>query len=615
MLHSTSKSTIVIFLLIATGCGKKHNNHQQDEIVQSKASINEQIAPDLPVISPLHKSLRGHTGPILSVSFSSDGRFALSGAGQPCYTIRLWDVHLGREVSRHKTFNEELAHVCFGRENKEAFFADVSGNIQHWNFTTGLVSSSGSVSSIKLPSGTATHISLQQNPIGAFALRQTGRLQLFDLQSGKALYEVNAFVTNANCIKVDTTGKWGYVGDEVGQVQQWNLTSQKVERVFRPSSAKKVTSLSIADDGSRIVVTNWGDWTAFSAVDGKQISAASGPRQKKTNDTTVVANCSALSKNGSRLVIGYGDGTMRLWDITAGKLLRCFQADEVSVCSVALSPDSKMAITGGYQSLRLWDLEEGMEIRPFLADYEWIVCKVSSLQAINRTSKSPVYEAIAGVLDHAIRIWYDRHNRRADPIVLKGHQSRIVRMAISPDADFLVSGDESGVIYVWNAYTGKELGCLHGHASAVSALAISRDGKQVLSGSLDGTICWWDVTAKKEIRRFSGHQDQITALCLSTDETQALSASTDSTIRRWDVLSGRELQAYLGPRHVVAHLALAPDKQSYLVIGTRNPPSIHSASDGVASVDPAIWRERWVTNAAGVSGHTGTTTILVPVGR
>jgi WD40 repeat protein len=61
------------------------------------------------------RRFEGHTNHVISVSFSHDGRYALSGSDD--HTIRLWDIESGREIRRFEGSNSE--HANFSYDIKE----------------------------------------------------------------------------------------------------------------------------------------------------------------------------------------------------------------------------------------------------------------------------------------------------------------------------------------------------------------------------------------------------------------------------------------------------------------------------------------------------------------
>jgi hypothetical protein len=78
-------------------------------------------------------------------------------------------------------------------------------------------------------------------------------------------------------------------------------------------------------------------------------------------------------------------------------------------------------------------------------------------------------------------------------IHLDGRPSR--QIIFSPNGRLLASAEAgSGVIRVWDAWTGKAVGHFAGHRGWVLALSFAADGKTLASGGNDGTVLIWDVT-------------------------------------------------------------------------------------------------------------------------
>src|SRR5262249_19675370 len=67
---------------------------------------------------------------------------------------------------------------------------------------------------------------------------------------------------------------------------------------------------------------------------------------------------SAYSPDGTQVLTGSSDGTVRLWDIATGKEIRRYQGHTGGVAGVAFSPDGSQILSGSYDyTAQLWDVD------------------------------------------------------------------------------------------------------------------------------------------------------------------------------------------------------------------------------------------------------------------
>jgi WD40 repeat protein len=100
-----------------------------------------------------------------------------------------------------------------------------------------------------------------------------------------------------------------------------------------------VYSVAYAPDGTRIV-SGSGDMTirVWDAVTGKQLVVLEGH--------TDWVRSVAYSLDGKRVVSGSGDKTVRVWNTHAGKQLAVLEGHTNTVPSVAFSPDGARIVSG-----------------------------------------------------------------------------------------------------------------------------------------------------------------------------------------------------------------------------------------------------------------------------
>ena len=161
----------------------------------------------------------------------------------------------------------------------------------------------------------------------------------------------------------------------------------------------------------------------------------------------------AFSRDGTRVVSGSLDNTIRIWNAVTGDIERVLKGHSDGVTSVAFSHDGTRVVSGSWDnSVRIWNV------------------------AGRKTKR----------------------NLRAKR-VLKGHSDVVSSVAFSRDGTRIVSGSSDRTVRIWNPVTGKADNVLYGHSDEVLSVAFSPDGTRVVSGSFDDTVLIWDTITGESI--------------------------------------------------------------------------------------------------------------------
>jgi WD40 repeat protein len=259
----------------------------------------------------------------------------------------------------------------------------------------------------------------------------------------------------------------------------------------------------------------------------------------------------AFSSDGSRIVTGSVDGTVRVWDAESGDELRVLRCHE-GILSAALSTDGRQVataygdVTTGEGSAQIWDVESGTELH-VLRGHDGIVWSAafspdgSRVVTASRDGTARIWDAMSGEELH----------------VLRGHEGGVSSAAFSPSGELIVTGSNDGTARVWDAATADALDVLSGHEDAIQSAAFWSD-TVVVTGSTDRTARIWEAESG-ELLALRGHEGTVWSAAFSRDGTRVVTGSEDESARVWEAESGEQLRVLYGGASTVACVAFSPD--------------------------------------------------------
>jgi FOG: WD40 repeat len=146
---------------------------------------------------------------------------------------------------------------------------------------------------------------------------------------------------------------------------------------------------------------------------------------------------------------GYGNNTVRLWNLTTGKH-RILADISGNAVKIAFGPDGKTLAASNFNEIQLFDVASGVAMKKI-------------------TSKN---------------------------------ETTIRTFAFSPDGKVLVSAGNDRKICFWDAVSGATIRTIAGHKSTINSIAFSPDGKMLASGGDNGKVKVWNVQSGQLLKTF-----------------------------------------------------------------------------------------------------------------
>lgn len=512
-------------------------------------------------------TLTGHSGWVLAIQFSPDGRI-LASAGDD-NTIRLWDVAARRQIGRAFTAGTgPVLTLAVSPDGKTLATGGTDNAVRLWD-----VASHRQVAALKAHAEVVGSVAFSPNGRMLANSNGDGSVRLWNLATRRQVATLRGHPGHSGSVEVAFSPDSRILVTAAKTVQFWDTATHRKLGGPLIGHTEQVNALEFSPDGKTL------------ASAGETVRLWDTARRRKiaalpTGEDTVITSVSFTS-DGSLLASGDGDGAARLWD-TSGRYQIGATLTSTHVGTLDFSPDGRMLATAGYSpTIRLWNTARavGTPIR-------------GHTDSVNAVLYSPDGRTIATAGDDRTLRFWDARTRRRIGEPLTGHTGPIVGAAYSPDGSLVATTSGDGSLRLWDTRSRKlrekvaterktyvstafspdgttlaiagETGPVRlwriGHSGstpipgadnplyiapssgvatgpAIVWVTFSPDGR-TLAAAYGDEVRLWDPTTHQQIGRpFAGHRGLLSAMAFSPDGTKLATGSKDETIRLWDVAS------------------------------------------------------------------------------
>jgi hypothetical protein len=288
--------------------------------------------------------LSAHDGSrVYSVSFSPDGKFALSGASDK--TIKYWDLQTRKRIRTLEGHADKVFSVSISQNGKRALSGSSDRTVRYWDLETGKC--------IRTHWGhTGTVFSVWISPDGKFALSgsEDGTLRYWDLQTGKCIRTLVGHADTVSSVSISQDGKRALSGSSDRTLIYWDLKTGKCLRTLKEHRSPIVT-VAISPDGKCAVSAD-----SYGRIHYWDIETGDCLLTLKDRSMRQVSSIS-ISPDGKYVLSGGRDKLLRYWELQTGKCIRTLKGQLGEIDSVSISPDGRFGLSGSsLGKVALWRL-------------------------------------------------------------------------------------------------------------------------------------------------------------------------------------------------------------------------------------------------------------------
>lgn len=288
--------------------------------------------------------LNGHTGSVLSVGFSPDGKVLASSSRDK--TIKLWDPHAARLERTLTDHTADVYSVTFSPKGDMLASGGADKTVRLWDAHTfkPVRTLQGHTAIVR-----SVRFSPDQKTLASGSADLTVRL--WDVATGQLKQTLTGHTQRVMFVAFSPDGKTLASASSDRSGRLWDVDSGKLKTVLLGHDGG-LESIAFSPDGKLLASSSQDGTVRLCDVDTGKVRHVLKGHVSEIDSVT-------FSPDGKTVVSGCKDKMIKLWDAATGRLLRTLTGHTGRIESLAFSPDGKILATGGGggdTSIRLWNM-------------------------------------------------------------------------------------------------------------------------------------------------------------------------------------------------------------------------------------------------------------------
>jgi WD40 repeat protein len=496
---------------------------------------------------------------LLDVALSPDGRRALTVDSGDGGSLTVWDVGNARSVFKAGG-SAEPTHARFSDDGRLVAVADVTGAVRIWDAASG-------------------------KPFAGVRMQTVRHL---------TISHDHRFLV-AGCLD--------------GTARVWRLPEGQLvaELKHGPAFTHAVNQVAFSTDGRRHILVAGADNTA-------RIWTEARPATPSLRHSDRVTRAS-FSPDGRLVLTACADGTVRVWDLAAGRLSAPPLEHDALVTRAEFDRTGRLAVTASEdRTARVWDATSGRAQGSRLVHSSPVRSAAFAVdgRVVTTSEDHTRGEGEACVWDAATgKLLFQRATAQVVPGVSPSDRG-VHRAWFSPDGRTLLTLNQKGGCQVWDTVAGGPLTEILEHKSAITGASFNADASRLLTQTFlpENTIRLWESAGKPLSELFHFVQPDNTATVWEIPAGKRLASVgepgsavafrhasfgwegtqpiflRDGAAEICDAATGQVIRAFRKPGTTITRAALSPNGQILVTISDDRTAQLWHAATGKIITTP-----------------------------
>lgn len=300
------------------------------------------------------------------------------------------------------------------------------------------------------------------------------------------------------------------------------LHAQQPQLILQKGHTAPITDIVISEDGRYIISGSFdGTIHLWDALSKKEL---------RVFDTQSMGHLE-LALKGNLLAGATNEGVLKIWQLDDGKLLNSFSFEDNPINKMDFHPKkSEMLLGLADGKIMLLNYENKKRSKSVQAHAEWV----------NDLGFSANGKSFFTCGEEGLFLWKKRRLSKKKELL----KTQTTTAKFSEDGAYLISGDEDGMVKVFETAKGTPISTLKGHKQRLIYTDISRDNGTIVSVDFSGKAKVWNVQTQDTIQTF-GVGKGTTSMVLHPDG-RTLMTGFRKDIRLWRTETGKKITDLTG---------------------------------------------------------------------